>query len=137
MIELLFDGAIGTRGRHLGRTLEVGTGCGYQTALLAQLARRVVSIERLRPLFDKAVVNLAPLRLDHVRLVHGDGMLGHGPNAPYDSLIAAAGGDDMPAGLAGPAGRRRATGGADARRRRARPGAGGGRPPAEGLVRRA
>ena len=96
MIELLFEGVAARASGHLGRTLEVGTGCGYQTALLAQLARRVVSIERLRPLFDKAVVNLAPWRLDHVRLVHGDGMLGHGPNAPYDSLIAAAGGDDLP-----------------------------------------
>ena len=81
---------------HLGQTLEVGTGCGYQTALLAQLARRVVSIERLRPLFDKASGHLAPWRLDHVRLVHGDGMLGHGPNAPYDSIIAAAGGEALP-----------------------------------------
>ncbi|MBL8351012.1 MAG: protein-L-isoaspartate(D-aspartate) O-methyltransferase [Burkholderiaceae bacterium] len=96
MIELLFDGASARAAGHLGRTLEVGTGCGYQTALLAQLARRVVSIERLRPLYDKAVLNLAPWRLDHVRLVYGDGMLGHGPNAPYDSLVAAAGGDDLP-----------------------------------------
>ena len=96
MIALLFDGATARAQGHLGQTLEVGTGCGYQTALLAQLARRVVSIERLRPLFDKASTNLAQWRLDHVRLVHGDGMLGHGPNAPYDSLIAAAGGDELP-----------------------------------------
>ena len=97
MIEMLFEGAAARASGHLGRTLEVGTGCGYQTALLAQLAPRVVSIERLRPLFDKAQVHLAAWRLDHVRLVHGDGMLGHGPNAPYDSIIAAAGGDDLPA----------------------------------------
>jgi len=97
MIELLFDGGSAREAGHLGRTLEVGTGCGYQTALLAQLARRVVSIERLRPLFDKAQANLAAWRLDHVRLVFGDGMLGHPPNAPYDSLIAAAGGDELPA----------------------------------------
>ena len=97
MIELLFDGRSAREAGHLGRTLEVGTGCGYQTALLAQLARRVVSIERLRPLFDKAQANLAAWRLDHVRLVFGDGMLGHPPNAPYDSLIAAAGGDELPA----------------------------------------
>lgn len=96
MIEMLFEGASARASGHLGRTLEVGTGCGYQTALLAQLARRVVSIERLRPLFDKAQNNLATFRLDGVRLVHGDGMLGHGPNAPYDSIIAAAGGDDLP-----------------------------------------
>jgi len=96
MIELLYGGASARSQGHLGRLLEVGTGCGYQTALLARLARRVVSIERLRPLFDKASGNLAPWRLDHVRLVHGDGMLGHGPNAPYDSIIAAAGGDAVP-----------------------------------------
>lgn len=97
MLELLFDGAQARASGHLGRTLEVGTGCGYQTALLAQLARRVVSVERLRPLFDKAGVHLAAWRLDQVRLIHGDGMLGHGPNAPYDSIIAAAGGDELPA----------------------------------------
>ena len=96
MIELLFEGATARASASLGRTLEIGTGCGYQTALLARLARRVVSIERLKPLFDKASVNLAASRLDHVRLVYGDGMLGHAPNAPYDSLIAAAGGEQLP-----------------------------------------
>ena len=97
MIELLFEGRTARDAGHLGRTLEVGTGCGYQTALLAQLARRVVSVERLRPLFDKAQVNLSAWRHDHVRLVFADGMLGHPPNAPYDSLIAAASGDELPA----------------------------------------
>ena len=96
MIEMLFEGASARASGHLGRTLEVGTGCGYQTALLAQLARRVLSIERLRPLFDKAVKHLAPWRYDQVRLVYGDGMLGHGPNAPYDSIVAAAGGAELP-----------------------------------------
>ena len=101
MVELLFEGRSARDAGHLGRTLEVGTGCGYQTALLARLARRVVSIERLRPLFDKAQTNLAAWLpshgLDHVRLVFGDGMLGHAPHAPYDSLIAAAGGEELPA----------------------------------------
>lgn len=97
MIDLLFDSAQARESGHLGRTLEIGTGCGYQTALLARLAGRVVSIERLKPLFDKAMLNLSAWRMDHVRLVHGDGMLGHGPNAPYDSIIAAAGGDEIPA----------------------------------------
>ena len=96
MIELLFDGAQARASGHLGCTLEVGTGCGYQTALLARLSKRVVSIERLRPLFDKAGGHLAAWRMDHVRLLHGDGMLGHGPSAPFDSIIAAAGGDALP-----------------------------------------
>lgn len=96
MIELLYEGQQSRRQGHLGKVLEVGTGCGYQTALLARLAKRVVSIERLRPLFDKASANLAPWRFDAVRLVYGDGMLGHGPNAPFDSIIAAAGGESLP-----------------------------------------
>ena len=96
MLDLLYGGAHARSQGHLGRMLEVGTGCGYQTALLARLAKQVISIERLRPLFDKASGHLAPWRLDHVRLVHGDGMLGHGPNAPYDSIIAAAGGQALP-----------------------------------------
>ena len=96
MIELLLGGAAARRAGSLGRTLEIGTGCGYQAAVLAALASRVVSIERLRPLHDKARALLAPLRPDHLRLVYGDGMRGHPPNAPYDSIIAAAGGDALP-----------------------------------------
>jgi protein-L-isoaspartate(D-aspartate) O-methyltransferase len=76
--------------------LEIGTGCGYQAAVLAQIARQVVSIERLKPLHDKARELLAPLRLSNLRLVYGDGMLGHAPNAPYDGIIAAAFGDSIP-----------------------------------------
>lgn len=96
MIELLYEGEQARKHGALGKVLEIGTGCGYQTALLARLGKRVISIERLRPLFDKASANLAPWRLDAVRLVHGDGMLGHGPNAPFDSIIAAAGGEALP-----------------------------------------
>ncbi|MBA3596499.1 MAG: protein-L-isoaspartate(D-aspartate) O-methyltransferase [Methylibium sp.] len=78
------------------RLLEIGTGCGYQALVLAQFARQVVSIERLKPLHDKARDNLAGLRHDNLRLVYGDGRLGHAPNAPYDGIIAAAGGDGIP-----------------------------------------
>ena len=97
MIELLMSGAEARRHGSLGRALEIGTGCGYQAAVLAVLARQVYSIERLKPLHDKARALLAPLRPPNLRLVHGDGMLGHPPNAPYDSIIAAAGGDALPA----------------------------------------
>ena len=96
MVELLFDGQTARAGGSLGRVMEIGTGCGYQTALLAQMARSVVSIERLAPLLDKAIQHLPPWRGDRVRLVHGDGRLGHAPQAPFDSIIAAAGGDDLP-----------------------------------------
>ncbi|MBB3192786.1 protein-L-isoaspartate(D-aspartate) O-methyltransferase [Roseateles terrae] len=78
----------------LGKVLEIGTGCGYQAALLMQVARHVVSVERLKPLHDKASGHL--VGYNRVRLVYGDGMLGHGPSAPYDSIISAAGGDDIP-----------------------------------------
>ena len=97
MIELLCGGTNARTSSSLGRVLEIGTGCGYQAAVLALLARQVISVERLRPLHDKARLLLAPIRSAHTRLVYGDGMRGHPPNAPYDSIIAAAGGDDIPA----------------------------------------
>lgn len=96
MIELLLQGEAARNLGQLGRVLEIGTGCGYQCALLAQLARSVVSIERIGPLFDKAREQLASLRFDRVRLIHGDGALGHAPLAPYQSIIAAAVGDTLP-----------------------------------------
>lgn len=87
--------------RPLGNCLEIGTGCGYQAALLAHLARQVVSIERLRDLHLKARQHLDSLRQSQpgwpdVRLVYGDGMIGHAPQAPYDTIIAAAGGSALP-----------------------------------------
>ena len=96
MIELLLGGATARQSGGLGRVLEIGTGCGYQAAVLARLATQVVSVERLRPLHDKARALLAAQRPAHLRLVYGDGMRGHPPNAPYDSIIAAAGGDELP-----------------------------------------
>jgi protein-L-isoaspartate(D-aspartate) O-methyltransferase len=96
MLSLLFEGDSARSSGSLGRTLEIGTGCGYQTALLALLCRRVLSIERLKPLHDKARLNLVDWRAGDVRLVYGDGRHGHAPRAPYDSIVAAAGGDDLP-----------------------------------------
>ena len=96
MLSLLFEGTSARVQGHLGRVLEIGTGCGYQAALLAQVGRSVVSIERLKGLHDKARSNLAECRGANLRLVYGDGRLGHAPRAPYDSIIAAAGGEDLP-----------------------------------------
>jgi len=97
MLSLLFEGAHAREHGNLGRVLEIGTGCGYQAALLARLAKGVVSIERIKPLHDKARAHLALARHGDVRLVHGDGRLGHAPRAPYQSILAAAGGDELPA----------------------------------------
>ncbi len=92
MIELLLQGST----EKLGRVLEIGTGCGYQAAILSRLAREVYSIERLRGLHDKARENLRPLRLPNVHLLFGDGMLGYPQGAPYAAIIAAAGGAEVP-----------------------------------------
>ncbi len=96
MLALLLQGEKARASGRLGRVLEIGTGCGYQAALLARLGRPVVSVERLRGLHEKACENLAALRGGELQLLHGDGRLGHGPRAPYDSIVSAAGGDDVP-----------------------------------------
>ena len=95
MIELLL-GAPGASAGRLGRVLEVGTGCGYQAAVLSQVAREVYSIERLRGLHDRARENLRPFRLANVHLLFGDGMAGFAKGAPYAGIIAAAGGEAVP-----------------------------------------
>jgi protein-L-isoaspartate(D-aspartate) O-methyltransferase len=95
MTELLLGGRRETNGR-LGRVLEIGTGCGYQAAVLACVAREVYSMERLRGLHDKARDNLRPFRLPNVHLLFGDGMAGFPKGAPYAGIIAAAGGEAMP-----------------------------------------
>ncbi len=97
MLALLFEAPGRAPGAtRLGRVLEIGTGCGYQAALLARLATLVISVERLRPLHDRARENLAALPRANVRLVWGDGRLGHAPNAPYDAIVCAAGGASLP-----------------------------------------
>ncbi|WP_296872714.1 protein-L-isoaspartate(D-aspartate) O-methyltransferase [Tibeticola sp.] len=92
MLALLREG----RTEPLGRVLEIGTGCGYQAALLSRLSREVYSIERLRGLYERAQANLRPFRLPNVHLLLGDGMLGYPKGAPYAAIIAAAGGEALP-----------------------------------------
>jgi protein-L-isoaspartate(D-aspartate) O-methyltransferase len=96
MIELLL-GARAAAGGRLGRVLEVGTGCGYQAAVLSQVASEVYSVERLRGLHDRARENLRAFRLANVHLLFGDGMAGFAQGAPYAGVIAAAGGEAVPA----------------------------------------
>jgi protein-L-isoaspartate(D-aspartate) O-methyltransferase len=86
-------------GRELDRVLEVGTGCGYQAALLAQVAREVYSIERIAGLLERARTHLRPMRIANLRLAHGDGYKGLPEVAPFDAIVVAAAAPEMPAEL--------------------------------------
>ena len=83
-------------GRKLDRVLEIGTGCGYQASVLSLVAKDVFSIERLKPLHELAKTNLRPLRIANIRLHYGDGMLGLPQAAPFDGIILAAAGLEVP-----------------------------------------
>jgi protein-L-isoaspartate(D-aspartate) O-methyltransferase len=94
MIELLHKSK-----QPLNKVLEIGTGCGYQAAVLSLLANEVYSIERIRPLHDLARDNLRPFRIKNLRLIYGDGILGLPQAAPFDSIILAAAGLGVPDAL--------------------------------------
>jgi protein-L-isoaspartate(D-aspartate) O-methyltransferase len=94
MIELLLDGR-----KTLGKTLEVGAGCGYQAAVLAQLTNEVYAVERIGPLLEKAKANMRVLQEFNVRLKHADGNLGLPEAAPFASIIVAAAGSRVPPAL--------------------------------------
>lgn len=95
MLELLVA-PLDESARASARVLEIGTGCGYQAAVLARLFGEVISIERIRGLHDQARANLRRMRLANLRLVFGDGQKGVAQAAPYDLVIAAAAGDSIP-----------------------------------------
>ncbi len=95
MIEVMREGFSGKQ----ARVLEIGTGCGYQAAVLAEVADEVYSIERIRPLHELARSNLRPLRIPNLRLHYGDGMLGLPECGPFDGIILAAAGLDVPQAL--------------------------------------
>jgi len=78
------------------RVLEVGTGCGYQTAVLAQLVPEVYSVERIAPLLQRARNLLYELRLTNVRYQHSDGNWGWKKPAPYDGIIVTAAPEEVP-----------------------------------------
>lgn len=81
------------------RVLEIGTGSGYQTAVLAQLVGQVYSVERIKPLQDKARRRLRELRLKNVQLRHADGGIGWETEAPFDGIIATAAPETIPPDL--------------------------------------
>lgn len=96
MIEVMRANA---NGGVLDKVLEIGTGCGYQAAVLSLVAKEVYSIERIKPLHELAKSNLRPLRIANIRLQYGDGMLGLPQVAPFDGIILAAAGLEVPQAL--------------------------------------
>jgi protein-L-isoaspartate(D-aspartate) O-methyltransferase len=76
--------------------LEVGTGCGYQAAVLAQLFPEAYSVERIKALLERARANLLPLRLKNLRLAHGDGYAGLEKAAPFQAIVVAAASRQVP-----------------------------------------
>jgi protein-L-isoaspartate(D-aspartate) O-methyltransferase len=90
MTELLRNGA------DLNKVLEIGTGCGYQTAILSHIAKEVLSVERIRPLVMKARSNLRTLKCTNVKLDHADGSEGLAAFAPFDGIIVTAAASHVP-----------------------------------------
>jgi protein-L-isoaspartate(D-aspartate) O-methyltransferase len=93
MTEALLGGA------QLHNVLEIGTGCGYQTAVLAPLVGKVSTVERVKPLLERAKLRLKELGIRNVRFRYADGTVGWKAHAPYDGIIAAAAPHAVPPGL--------------------------------------
>ncbi|KUM03658.1 protein-L-isoaspartate(D-aspartate) O-methyltransferase [Chromobacterium subtsugae] len=93
MTELLLQG------RQPGKILEIGTGCGYQAAVLLKTGAEVYSMERLAAILDQARRNLRASKLVNARLVHGDGNAGLPEAAPFDGIIVAAAARSIPGAL--------------------------------------
>lgn len=92
MTQLLFE-------KPRGKVLEIGTGCGYQTAILARLAKEVYTIERIAALMDKARRHLRDLRFYNIRYKHADGHAGYAEGGPYDGILMAASATHVPEAL--------------------------------------
>jgi protein-L-isoaspartate(D-aspartate) O-methyltransferase len=93
MIESLLNG------KSPGKALEVGTGCGYQAAVLARVFPEVYSIERIKGLHERARANLLGLKITNLRLAHGDGYAGLDKAAPFQAIIVAAAARAVPEAL--------------------------------------
>ena len=96
MTEAVLDNHPALEQGKLNNVLEVGTGCGYQTAIIAALAKKVYSVERIKPLLEKARKNIRLLGLQNVQFKHDDGSLGWKEKGPFDAIIAAAAPQQVP-----------------------------------------
>lgn len=102
VVARMTEAVLGQRSPEQGKpakVLEIGTGCGYQTAVISQLVERVWSVERIQPLLEKARKNLSMLGVRNVRFKHDDGSLGWAEHAPFDIIIAAAAPQHVPSEL--------------------------------------
>jgi protein-L-isoaspartate(D-aspartate) O-methyltransferase len=86
----------GTEGKKLAKVLEIGTGCGYQTAVLAPFVQHIYSVERIQPLVQRARAKLSELRISNVSLRHADGWHGWKSQAPFQGIIVAAAPERLP-----------------------------------------
>ena len=86
-------------GGKLKRVLEIGTGCGYQTAVLAQIADDVYTVERIGVLLAKARRHLQAIKVKNVRLMHGDGSADLGDEEPFDAIVVTAAATHLPTAL--------------------------------------
>ena len=94
MTELLLSGQ-----EKLGKVLEIGTGCGYQTAILSKFCQELYSIERIAPLLEKARANLRALKINNVKFKHSDGNNGLAVVGPFDGILMAAAATRVPTAL--------------------------------------
>jgi protein-L-isoaspartate(D-aspartate) O-methyltransferase len=85
--------------RPIHRVLEIGTGSGYQTAVLARVAREVISVERYRTLADRARQRIAALGISNAEIIVGDGLQGASDRAPFDRILVTAAAEDIPQAL--------------------------------------
>ena len=99
MIEVLRRGREATHKGGLGKTLEIGAGCGYQAAVMACLTPEVYAIERIQALIERAKVNMRQIQQFHVRLKYADGQMGLPEAAPFDTIILAAAAMHVPPAL--------------------------------------
>ena len=87
---------IATNSGRLDSVLEIGTGCGYQTAVLSRIAKKVYTMERIKPLLERAKKNLKLLGIRNVEYRHEDGSLGWEEKAPFDAIITTAAPQNIP-----------------------------------------